>query len=556
MISVREYLIKKGFNFKETKRPSGMNAIMVCPYCHHRDRTFAINLEHGAFKCFRENKCGVSGSFWQFQEDMGDEPRKLYKDNFDHKKKKEYKKPKKEIKTPKSKIIEYLMSRKLNIETIKDFKIGQDKDEKTYMFPYYKNGELVNIKYRQIDSKKMWQEGNAEPVLFNRDQCNGSDYLIITEGEIDCMTWAQMGFKAVSVPSGVDDMRWIENEWDYIEKFHKIYINMDEDEAGKKALKKIVARLGAWRCFNVWLPKKDANECLMGGANKKYFQDALEAAEGFDIKELVTAGYYRDEVKKLYSDEGRLVGVPTGLNGLDNMIKGWRGGEVSVWTGMNGSGKSTFLNQIIIMLADRKIKSCLGSFEMPPERILRWVVMQKSEYTLIGEEEVDKVLNAIDDYLFMINIDGLIKTDQLFNIFEFGVRKYGINHFFIDSLMRIHFKNRDINTEQTEFISDLVSFAKKYDIHIHLVAHPRKPPKDNDRPGKVDISGTGNITNLAQNVFSFWRTSEDQKDRARSKGKDVPDNILYVKKNREYGIEGKVNLRFDRNRKWYREILE
>lgn len=556
MITVREYLNKKGYQYKETQRPSGLNAIMSCPYCHsNKEQSFAINLEHGAFKCFRENNCGVSGSFWQFQKDMGDEPINIYKDTFRNKsKEKVYERPKKELSIPKSKIIDYFNNRGLTIDTMKAFKIGQDSDDNTYYFPYFKDGILVDLKYRQVDSKKMWREKNAEPVLFNRDMCKDKESIVITEGEIDCMTYVQCGIDAVSVPSGVDDMRWIENEWEFISRFKKIYINMDQDEAGQKVVRKLATRLGEWRCYNVSLPKKDANECLIGGADKSYFKQAIELSEGFDIDELVRADWYEEQVIKICNDNDKINGIPTGLEGLDRLIRGWRGGEVTIWTGKNASGKSTMINQVIGSLGENKERVCLGSFEMPPERILRWMVLQQVRYSILNDEEIRRVMKDLSEYLYMVNIEGLIKQEMLFSVFEYGARKYGIKHFFIDSLMRIRFKNRDLNQEQTDFMSDLVAFAVKHDVHIGLVAHPRKLGKESYLPGKMDVSGTGNLTNLAHNVIGFLRVSDKAKEKAAEKNMVAPDNIMIVLKNREHGDEGEIFLRFDRETKRFREI--
>lgn len=556
MTSVREYLIKKGFEFREVERPSGTNAQMNCPFCDDRERKFAINLEHGAWKCLHENKCGRSGSFWQFQKDLGDDPQRLYTDKSFYKKEKHktYQKPKIIPRKPESPLIEYFKNRKITPETLKSMGVSQGNEKNVIMMPYYKNNEVVDVKYRRIDSKKMWREKNTESVLYNRDKVIENNYIVITEGEIDCMTWFQFGFPAVSVPSGVDDLRWIENEWDFLEKFHKIYINMDMDDAGRRGLKNIASRLGEYRCYEIYLPKKDANECLVGGADKQYFRQALEMATGFDIDELVTTSYYRDELKKEILKEDLLRGTPTGFTGLDHIIKGWRGGELSIWTGMNGSGKSTLLNQIMSNIINANERVCLGSFEMKPVRVLRWMVLLRAKYLVIREEDIDEIVDYLNEKLFIINMNGVIDKKDLFPIFEFGVRKYGIKHFVLDSMMRIKFSTSNEYQDQTNFVSDLISFGKKYNIHTHLVAHPRKGQKDSQTPGKVDVAGTGNITNLADNVFAVWRMPEDVKEKAKAKDKVVADNILYVKKNREWGIEGKVKLLFNSDKKRFSEM--
>ena len=555
MLSVAEYLNKKGYQYKVEKRPSGPNAIMICPYCNDKDNTFAINLNHGAFQCYRKNNCGVSGSFYQFQIDQGDEPETTKTYNYQKKKKPNYVKPKKAYNPPNSNTIKYLMSRGLTIETIKKYRIGEEKNG-VYFFPYYKDGVVVDVKYRETGSKKMWREKNAEPVLFLRDFAKNCKEIIITEGEFDALVWRQMGFNAVSVPSGVDDLRWIENEWDFLDSYEKIYLNFDNDEAGKMNLRKIAVRLGEWRCYNIELTKKDANECLISGADRDYFECAVESAEEYNIDELVNAHYYKQDVIDLFLNKNKIVGDSTGISGLDNIMQGLREGEVTVWTGRNSSGKSTLLNQIMLNLGYLGYGICFGSFEMPPARVLRWMVLQNSKYTMQTEESVSSTMDEISEFLYLVNVEGMVDKKILFNTFEFGARKYGLKHFFIDSMMRIKFYAQNRNAEETNFMSELVAFARKHSAHIHIIAHPRKERYEKKIVSKTDVAGTGNITNLAHNVISISRIPENVKAKALEKGLRSPDSILSVIKNREHGTEGDVLLKFNSNTKLFTEFIK
>jgi len=103
--------------------------------------------------------------------------------------------------------------------------------------------------------------------------------------------------------------------------------------------------------------------------------------------------------------------------------------------------------------------------------------------------------------------------------------------------------------KQKDFVSSLSDFSKKHGAHVHLVAHPRKTGSDSDEPGKVDIKGSSHITDLADNVIIMYRPEQEQKEKAIKKGKAVSDTQLYVKKNREFGIEGKVHLYFNEHTK-------
>ncbi len=119
--------------------------------------------------------------------------------------------------------------------------------------------------------------------------------------------------------------------------------------------------------------------------------------------------------------------------------------------------------------------------------------------------------------------------------------------------MRIAFKTYDEYQEQKRFCSQLVSFAKEYNCHIHLVCHPRKSLRDSYKPGKMDVSGTANITNLAHNVLLLWRPETEFKEKLKSQGKDVADCVLFLKKNRQLGREDSIKFSFNTDTKRFIE---
>lgn len=542
-MKIRQYLIEKGFEFKEVNRPSGVNAIMICPFCRGGDKgekTFAINLETGAWNCLRLNNCGLSGSFYNLQRKLGDQPIFL-KTNMQNKPKL-YSRPKPEALPINQKSLQYLKKRGFTEDIIKQFKIFIGKYGEIGL-PFYKNKTLVNVKYRTID-KKFSQEKNAEPCLFNRDNITGKT-LIITEGEFDCMALVQYGFKSVvSLPSGTNDHRWIENEWKFLEQFKTIYLCMDDDEAGHGAVNILVTRLGNWRCKSVVFTHKDALECLQSKTPESTMQNCFNDAIEFPPTSLEPASNFYEEVVDLFVNPDKLNGINTGFPGLNYFLKGWRKGELTIWTGQNGSGKTTILNQICLFLNSKKIKTCIASLELRPARYLRWAVCQALGKNNPNPNEINAVFEWLYEKMYILNVSEDIEQDQIFDVFEYAARRYGIEHFVIDSLMKVKLPMQDEYAAQKEFVSRLSSFVKKHQVHCHLVAHPRKTASDRDKPDKVDVKGSGDITNLADNVLSIWKPEDDG-----SRNSLDPDAILYVKKNREFGELGGIKLFFDKRTK-------
>jgi twinkle protein len=541
-MTVSEYLSKKGIQYKRR----GDEATFACPFCPEADKEkkFSINLSSGAFQCFHYNRCGVKGSFYDFQKKMGDKPVSTKERNVfaNPIKPKTYIKPTVDVETITDAVTKFLYGRGLTDETIKYFKVGSEKGE-AVSFPYYRGGELVNIKYRSIKEKKFWAVKDAELILFNRDNID-NNVLVICEGELDAMSLHQYGIEAVSVPGGASNLQWVESEWDYLETFPSIYLCMDNDTAGQQGMRDLVVKLGEWRCKLVTLPYKDANECLMKGVSVSDINSCLAHATDFSPETLVTPMFFVEKIQNLFLQGSRMFGIKTPWVSLDDIIKGWRDSELTIWSGRNGAGKSTILNQVFIDLGTKGIKSCIYSGEMSPERYLRWAVIQHQENDLPHPSKIQSTLEWMSGRIYILNLTSGIDPDKLLGDFEYAARRYGVKHFIIDSLMKIAFKAQDEFRQQHEFMNKLIGFAQKHAVHVHLVAHPRKTETDDDTPGKVDVKGSSHITDLADNVIVLYRLSYEKKEKVK-KAKKVPsDCCLFIKKNREFGIEGTVNLSF------------
>ena len=197
----------------------------------------------------------------------------------------------------------YLVNeRKLTIQTVRDYKIGERNRE--IIFPYLRNGELVFIKYLKLervgDKKQMSVEANCEPCLFGWHLIpTDARTVTICEGEIDAITLYQYGLPALSVPfggGGGDKQRWLEYEFDRLAIFDRIYLCLDADKEGLIATRELVERLGRHRCHIVKLPHKDANKCLQANVPREIIQQCFEVAKTLDPEELKSAGEFVEQV--------------------------------------------------------------------------------------------------------------------------------------------------------------------------------------------------------------------------------------------------------------------
>lgn len=259
--------------------------------------------------------------------------------------------------------------------------------------------------------------------------------------------------------------------------------------------------------------------------------------------------------------------VPTVLSGikaLDRSIGGFAASELSVWTGKRGSGKSTLLGQMMLDAIDQGHNVCAYSGELSAWRFKQWTALQAA-----GAENVelatdrfsgkqfyrvsDDAMPKIDEwwrqrfFLYDNKITSASDENSILSVFEYAVRRYGCSVFLVDNLMTARFSTsaeRDFFRAQSNFTGRLVEFAKKFEVHVHLVAHPRKAQGNLEAD---DVSGSGDITNRADNVFSLDRLSEQD---AQIQGYDA---ALKVLKNRSFGATPHIGLRYDASTRRYQK---
>lgn len=555
-----------------------------CPECHggsHHDQySFALNMDKHTYNCKR-GSCGVSGAFWQLCEEFGEKADSSLefekkKENYEYKKTKikNYKKPTITPLTPNEKVLDYLHLRKISDEVIKKYKVGAD-ERGNIVFPYYdENGNHVMNKFKLShkyikgkDKMKSWRETDTKPVLWGMWLCDESKPLTLTEGEPDTLALATCGIEnVVSVPSGSQDLTWIDICWEWLEKFKKIIIWGDKDTAGQEMVRSLINRLGVERCWIVDGNRKDANVTLYKDGKEKVLE-LFNAAREVPIQGLVRLADVED------IDFEKMPKIRTGIKEIDKTIGGLALGELSVWTGANASGKSTFLGQLVIEAIDQGFGVCAYSGELSSQRFRNWIELQMAgkdnlvyEYNPILERDMPKVSKQNKarmrswyyDKLFLHDSFGSTKNTELLKVFEYAVKRYDCKMFLVDNLMTTFYDGgeRDYYRQQSVFVGQLIDFANRYNVHINLVAHPRKQFGDIQ---KNDISGTGDITNRADNVFAMARVdkSVDKKGNPVDEFYDF-DNKISILKNRMYGVQDiTIPLLFDKNSKrMYRTSYE
>jgi twinkle protein len=236
----------------------------------------------------------------------------------------------------------------------------------------------------------------------------------------------------------------------------------------------------------------------------------------------------------------------------------YRPGEVTLYAGSNGGGKSLITGQIALSLIRQGQKICIASFEMKPKRSLERMLRQFSGENIHKPRFMDKekyiqgmvgrLKSFSKDRLWFYDQQGTTSAAQVIAVSRYCAKELGVTHMFIDSLMKCVQGEDDYNGQKW-FIDELCALARDHNIHIHLIHHIRKLANEESTPNKHDVKGTGAIADQVDNVFLVWRNKK--KEHQMSAGATVDpmtaDAMLMCEKQRNGETEDWYSLWFHRD---------
>lgn len=223
-----------------------------------------------------------------------------------------------------------------------------------------------------------------------------------------------------------------------------------------------------------------------------------------------------------------------------------RTGEVSLWSGISGHGKSHLLGQVIAELLPH-VPCLIASMEIKPQRTLYYMLRQISGGPQPSQEFAKYFSEWTKDRLWIYDQIDTVDADRVIGMIWYAAQELGIKHIVIDSLMKCGMSDDDY-TSQKSFVDHLCWAAKSLDIHIHLVSHIRKTENEMKVPGKWDVLGSSSITNLVDNVFIVHRNKFKEHKMDQGMGDEVAkqhDALISVVKQRHGEWEGNVYLWYD-----------
>ena len=248
-----------------------------------------------------------------------------------------------------------------NIQVSSQYFPQKSANDRCVAFPYYRDGKVVNVKYRTMDKSFRMEQG-AELILYGLDNLKGSETAYICEGEIDAITLSQCGFKSVvSVPNGVAisekekelfkntgefdidkpiNLEYIDNSFESIKHITKWILCTDGDLPGMKLRFELLRRFGAENCSLVSFGDcKDANEAMVKHGIQ-YVKDCVENAKECEIPGVVSSKDINEHLEFIFKNgivKGHEIGIPEWDKHYRQKL-----GELDIITGIANHGKSYF----------------------------------------------------------------------------------------------------------------------------------------------------------------------------------------------------------------------
>jgi twinkle protein len=504
-----------------------------CPECYDkrhnkRDRSLSCDLATGMFKC---HYCGYSGCASDNKKENWEKP--FFNPRPLSSKKPEYKKPNPPSGTGKSisdKALEWFKGRGISEATLKALKVTEGQEwmpqkngqANTVQFNYYRNGELLNTKFRTGDKCFKLVSG-AELLPYNIDGIKGMKEVIITEGEIDALSFHSCGrCNVISVPNGANaNLSYLD---EYIEEYfddkEMIYIAVDTDTKGVGLRDELIRRFGMERCKIVGYGEecKDANEHLIKFGRESLMQ-CLENAQEIKVDGVFQVSDFEQSLDALF-EHGMQKGVTIGHENFDRLCS-FETKRLCIVSGIPGSGKSEFIDEIAEQLNIRYgWRFAYFSPENAPlayhaSKLIEKFTGKKFSRQTLGYGEYRQVKEHMEDNFFFIAPPDNFKVDNILEKAKYLVRKKGINAIVIDPYYRLESEQGN-NRNETMYISELLdkltNFAQINDVLVVLMAHPTKLQKNKDgkleAPTLYDISGSANFFNKADFGIVVHRNKE------------------------------------------------
>ena len=566
-----------------------------CPKCsdgrkNKHDLPLSVNINEGEYNC---HNCGWKGNVRSFERKREN---------------KKYEKPPQDVlknMEEKDRVVTWFNGRGISKKTLDKFMIftreewmpQTQKKENCICFPYFREGEIVNIKFR--DARKNFKlVKDAELIFYNLGSIGERKSVIIVEGEIDCLSLYETGYGVeritdestgeikntpfceyvpISVPNGASKgsqrLDYLDSCADWFAGLSEIIIATDNDEAGKMLKDELIRRLGVERCKTISYPIeevvptenglkrrcKDFNEVLMY-LGKDVVQNVINNAQSIPVDGV----YYLEDIFESMLDNfrrGIVLAPSTKFTEMDEYFR-WKKGDITLCTGYGNHGKSFFMLQMML------IKSIHDDW--------KWAIFSPENYPAndfyddiiemyvgkwlkdMSEEEYIEACSFIDLHFFYVYPDNEHDISSIHEKFRHLILKKGVDGVMIDPFNQLDSMQKAYQREDqylSEILKDVKRFALLNNVVYVVIAHPKNPNHQAGQPLPVvdmyDIAGGAMWGNKSDQILSYYRPNFHV-------NKNSPEVTIYVqklKRKRTGGQLGQFDLTLIWSKKRYSDPM-
>jgi len=426
--------------------------------------------------------------------------------------------------------------RKVRKEVCKFYEIrierGPDKEIVAHYYPYYhrESGVLTGYQKRKLP-KDFKTIGKRKSLFGSQLFTKGGKRIVITEGEIDCLTVAQSVeehyntyFPVVAIP-GVNSDKIIAENREFLRSFDEVVLCYDQDEVGMKAARNHARKIGVDKCKIAKLPEKDPNAVYLTHGGRTILK-AIWNAEPWSPAGIMSKDDLREEL--LNHNEKESVPYPSCIGQLNSKFKGRRLGEITLWASGTGSGKSTILREVILHTRETtedKI-GILALEERPGETAKHLCAVWLSRNPSLEDIPSAEILPAFE-YLFdndrIIVLNHHESEGSLLEIME-EMALMGCKWIILDHLTLLASESYEAGSENAQvdaIMNRMRRLVKQEDVHVDVISQLRKTGtegasfEEGKMPSLDDIKGSGAIKQCSFNVIGFARNlnAEDELER-------------------------------------------
>ena len=458
-----------------------------------------------------------------------------------------------------------ILDRNLSENTCKKYGVSVKTDSMgtitNHYYPYHdKQGSKIATKTRYTKSKEFSVQGNTyQAGLFGEHLFSKNKFIIITEGEIDCLSAYQMFYTGkyetpvVSIKHGIASaVKDIKNSLEWLEQFQNIIINFDNDKQGKEGALKVAELFSPGKCKIMHLPQefKDASDCLIKNKIQIYTK-AFWEAKRFAPDGIINANTLFDDIIK--PSVQSFVQYP--FEGLNKMTYGLRAAELVTFTSGSGLGKTQVIRELIHHLL-KQTKENLGllMLEENPVVTSKGIMSIEANQRLhlpdvhISKEEWQKHFDATtgSGRVFLFDHFGSNTIDNIISRVRYLAKGLDCKYIIIDhvSIIVSDQSHGDERKALDEIMTRLRTLVQETGIAMIVVSHLRRPDGKGHEEGAVttlsQLRGSASIGQLSDMVIGLERDAQHDDPEIRHTTR------VRVLKNRFSGITGPCcDLKYD-----------